>query len=539
MNHVAGLLSMLHEPAAVHSASRLFRAKPVLHWTLNRLTRAMELDTLHVACWADQADAVRAACGERDVETIVVGARVPRPQLQAMTAARRWADGWRGGLLGGCEFDRGFDAEVARELADRVDVDALLLIDPAAGLVDPLLIDAMVAHAELNPESELCFSQAAPGLGGVLVRRALVNRLAIAKLAPGRMLTYFPDHHGVDPIGKPGCVPIATPVARSTNRFTLDTHRQIERLTRAMQPLNGQLISTGCEELVRRLADDPQPDGLPRDVVLELNTDRHTKPIYRALGIAGIDRPPMSVELAKSIFDQLAVLDDVRITLAGVGDPLLSPNLFDILDAAALAGVHSIHVETDLVGIPVETVRRLARSNVDVVTVHVPAATPAVYRQVMGVDRWSEAMQNIAVLEATVAARGDGTPLIVPTFSKLAANLAEMESWYDYWLRRLGHAVIGGASDFAGQMVDPSLTDMSPPQRRPCHRIERRMTILSDGRVASCEQDVLGKQTIGTIGQTPISELWTAGFSPLRACHRSGEWASKPLCGKCREWHRP
>lgn len=549
MNHVAALLSMLHEPASGHSACRTFRDKPVLHWTLSRLKQAASIDTIHVACWADQADAVIATCESHDAKPMVIGQRDNRPLLQSLTAARAWADGWRGGLLGSCEFDRGFDAAVARTLAAESDADALVLIDPAAALVDPTLLDDMVEHATTNAEFDLYFSQAAPGLSGVLLRRALVDRLAIAKVTPGRMLCYSPDQYGGDPISKPACAPVPTPIARTTSRFTLDSHRQIVRLTRAMQPLNGQLISTEAEELVRRSAEDVEPDFLPRDVTLEINTDRHTRPVYSAMHVDGTNRPPMPVELAKQIFEQLSIYDDVRITLAGVGDPLLHAGLFDLLTEpgrvapdkvrAGTARLCSVHLETDLVGISRDVIQQLAQSSIDVISVHLPAATPAVYQQVMGADRWTEAMQNLVALEAAVAARGIGTPLIVPTFTKLAVNLNEMEAWYDYWLRRLGHAVIVGATDFAGQMADPSITDMSPPARRPCHRIQQRMTVLCDGRVVSCEQDVLGKQTIGIVGQTPISTLWKDGYTSLRTCHRNGDWNAMPLCGKCREWHRP
>ena len=76
-----------------------------------------------------------------------------------------------------------------------------------------------------------------------------------------------------------------------------------------------------------------------------------------------------------------------------------------------------------------------------------------------------------------------------------------MEAWYDQWLRAVGSAVIVGPSDFAGQIPDHAVADMAPPLRRPCARLESRMTILSDGRIVTCEQDVLGRQTLGSLGE--------------------------------------
>ena len=45
--------------------------------------------------------------------------------------------------------------------------------------------------------------------------------------------------------------------------------------------VNGQLIQSESEALVARLSAEDYPDPLPRDIVLELTTERATKPIFR------------------------------------------------------------------------------------------------------------------------------------------------------------------------------------------------------------------------------------------------------------------
>jgi hypothetical protein len=156
----------------------------------------------------------------------------------------------------------------------------------------------------------------------------------------------------------------------------------------------------------------------------------------------------------------------------------------------------------------------------------------------MGVDGFSLALENVRLLEQEVKRAGRGTPLIAMLFTKTAVNLAEMELWYDYWIRRLGHAVIVGPSDFAGQIPDLALADMASPVRRPCARLSSRMTVLCDGTIVSCEQDVFGKQPMGILGEMPIQEIWQQSFGALRQCHAKANWSANPLCGKCREWHR-
>jgi MoaA/NifB/PqqE/SkfB family radical SAM enzyme len=507
----------------------------VLDWTLRRLASAESVDNIAVLCWDDQLVAVNAAAASHRVGVISRGARQNNPVMSAITASRRWADGWRSGLLGTCELDLGFAPAWISELMELHQADSALLIDPASGLLDPELVASLIAYAETEPNAELCFMQAAPGLTGTLMRRELVDRLAIAKVHPGRMLTYYPDHHGVDPIGKPGCAPVPTPVARSTYRFKLDSDRQIARVDHATAELNGHLISTGAESLIARINGSEQVDRLPREVVLELNTDRNSAPIFWPGNHLAIRRPAMTLETAQSIFRELGSMDDIRLTLGGVGDPLLCPALFDIIAAAKNAGIAAINLETDLISATSEMLDQLSRCGLDVVSVHFPAAESPTYSAIMGIDAFAQVLKHVNTLDQQIKAAGNGIPLIAMIFTKMQQNLAEMELWYEYWMRRFGHGVIIGPSDFGGQIPDLAVADMAPPNRKPCNRLASRMTILSDGTVVSCEQDVLARQPMGIVGTESIADIWR-NFHAMRKCHAGGPYG--PVCTKCREWHR-
>jgi hypothetical protein len=536
MKTVTAVLSMLHETSA-GSAGRLFRGEPVLQWTLDRLSRSQQLSGMALICWKDQYEALEDIAEEYDVAVLAKGPRTLLQGVEAISASRRWADGWRGGLLQTCDFDLGFYGPWIAEMFDATSSDALILIDPAAGLVDPQLIDATIAHAQSKPDLEICFSQAPPGLGGCLIRRPLVDRLVEAKSHPGRTLHYSPDQPTRDPISTEACCPIPTPVARTTKNFRLDSDRQIARLTSAFVTLNGQLISSGAEELVRQLGNRKEIDPLPREVVVELTCKRLSKPIYRPSPT--MPRADMTKATAECLLDQLSIADDTRFTLAGVGDPLESEMLFDFLRMARERGIRALHIETDLLSEDADRIAKLAAAGADIISFHVPAMSEITYAAVMGVPLFQRALKNISALAQARFNLGAGVPLLVPTFIKCAVNLGEMESWYDQWTRAIGSAVISGPSDFAGQIPDTAVADMAPPRRSACSRLASRMTVLSDGTVVACEQDALALRPIGKIGEEAIERIWVERMQNLRSCHGRGEWNAHPLCGKCREWHRP
>src|SRR5665213_562628 len=305
---------MMHESPAANSATRLFRGEPVLRWTLRRIARAAQVKSVAVLCWEDQLDAVASEAGTAFV--MAKGPRSPLPELDAITAARRWSDGWRGGLLSSCDFDLGFHGPWFSELSKNVGSDGVLLVDPSAALVDPSLLDGLITHADAHPEVELFFVPAAPGLGGALFRTGLLDRLAAAKVHGGRLLHYLPDQLSREPLAGEGCAPAPTAAARTTHRFKLDSDRQIARLSAAMISLNGHLAASGAEELVGRAQAWSGPDALPREVVLELNTNRATRPIFWPGAHQSISRPLMGMDCVKRLFEELSALDDT-----GKGQP--------------------------------------------------------------------------------------------------------------------------------------------------------------------------------------------------------------------------
>ena len=545
------VVSVLHEPAGANSATRRFRTDAVLTWTLARLARCRRVPAARIACWDDQsADALAAAdaSGHGDCVVMPLGPRGPLPEVDAIAAARRWSDGWRGGPLGATEFDRGFHGPTVAAVLDDAGADAAVLVDPAAALVDPGILDALVARAAERPDLGYAFAPAAPGLGGLLLRASIVAALASKKMHPGRLLTYHPANPVPDPIAAAPCVSVPAPVARTTRRYALDSNRAVGRVTGEVASLNGTLIDADAASIValdstsphagaKRSAAEPRADDAPREVVLELTTRRATSPTFWPGRHLPTARPDLSPAVAADLFDQFCGVDDLRLTLAGVGDPLLHPHFREIVAAAHDAGIRAIAVETDL--LPDSAGALDALAGVDVVSVALPAMTPATYAAVMGADRMAEALRNLRALLVARAASGGKLPLIVPTFARVAANAGEMEDWYDHWSATLDGAVMKTPGRCGGAVPDLGGPDLAPPGRAACRRLWDRFVVLCDGRVTTCEEDAAGVQSVGRLGEMPALDLWQRAMRPVRDDHRLALYDARPVCRDCREWHRP
>ncbi len=530
---VAAVLSLLHQSAADHSGTRSFRHCPVIDWTLRRLQNCSQLHSLAILCWEDQMEILAPIAAARGAYMLAKGPRMALPSVQSIAAAQRWSDGWRGGLQRCCALDQGFYGPWVLELVEKLQAQAAVLVDPAAALIDPALVDQLALKTDSTPAVPMAFIHAPPGLTAGLLELDLLKQLAGAKSYPGRLLNYLPDQPMRDPLAGPMCVEPPMRVANSTCDLRMDSQRHIKQLGQALHPLNGQLITTAAQPIVELLesADWPRP---MRELVLEINCRRDTRPVF----FPQVDRADMSPATAQAIFQQLARIDDLRLTLAGAGDPLLSEHFFSIALQARQCGIKAIHVQTDLLNVPAQVLEQLVKLQVDVISINMPALSAGMYRALMGVDGLGRVVENIRLLCQLRAAADSGVPLIVPTFVKCRQNLGEMEGWYDQWLRALGSAVICAPSDFGGLVEPMGVADMAPAGRVPCRTLAQRMIILSDGAVVACQRDLAGKFPLGRVPQDPLDALWDGPLRQWRHSHQQGHYAAGGACAACKEWHQ-
>jgi hypothetical protein len=478
MTEPTAVISMIHEAPSHNSATRLFRGEPVLAWTLRRLERSSALAHMVVICWEDQAAEVEPIAGGHGANMLVKGPRDAIASVEAVAAVRRWSDGWRGDLRGACDFDLGFHAPWVKEAVEAIDADAAVLVDPAAALVDAAIIDQLIERARSRADIDLCFSHTPPGLGGAVIKRSLLARLATAELHPGHLLHSSTEHLGA--VACDGALPLPTSVSHAHGSFKLDSARQIWRITNAMLALNGQLIRSDSEALVSRLGAENYPDPLPRDIVLELTTERATRPVYRPNRFNPSAPRQLDSDSARRLFRECGDFDDVRLTLAGAGDPMLAENLHEVIEAARENGIGSIRLETDFVKVDGIAAARQLAGMVDILAVHLPACSERAYLQVMGIDGYRKVMKNIAAFHGEQDVGDHGTPLLIPLFTPTSQNAGEERTWFERWPYGVSAA-----------------HSMAPAQSK--------LIVLADGRIVS--NDPAGS-VLGVIGQTPIAQAW-------------------------------
>jgi len=540
---IAAIEADLHR-SPIGTASRLrddLIGCPVLRRTVRRVRRARRVDSVHVVTDPDQRDAVADVLQGLDAVIETHGAGAPSWQ-DRVRRARKWSlDSWRGGVGGLCGFDEQIHAGALAALGRRDQADVVASIPAAAVLVDPSLLDAMIDHFEIQAaDTRLVFCQAMPGLAALLAQPEILEELHRAGHPPGALLTYIPDNPQPDLTTRPCCYIVPGIVAETSGRILADTRRGMELLTEILAHEREDTLS--AERICRFVAErcTAHLDRLPREVELELTVeDPLPDTLLRPRGSRVPRRGPIPVALVRRIAHELGQYDDSLMLLGGFGEPLLHPNLAEVLAACREGGVFGLAVRTNGLAMRDDVIDLLIDHDVDVINVTIDAHSAETYRALNRVDGFEQVRANVEALLSRRRERQRG-PLVVPELAKVRGTLPEQEAFFDHWLRRVGWANIVSPSHYAHQLPEQAVMNLAPPRRSRCGRLWSRATVLADGTVVTCDQDYAARQPVGHVGTESLEAIWTGPrLAAVRSAHTNRTWGELPLCAACDEWHRP
>jgi spiro-SPASM protein len=117
---------------------------------------------------------------------------------------------------------------------------------------------------------------------------------------------------------------------------------------------------------------------------------------------------------------------------------------------------------------------------------------------------------------------------------RLKENEASLEQFYREWKKETEELIIQKYDHFAGFLPDRKVADLSPLQRLPCWHVKRDLSILLDGTVPLCREDVTVSRPLGNILKEPLAAVWRKGEEIYRE-HLAGSYS--PPCRGCDEYY--
>jgi spiro-SPASM protein len=539
------------------AASRLDRClagRPVLQHTIERAARVPQVD--RIVCvhppGQDPLSLVDGDAVNKPVSAFPVEGGIHDRHYEHLKTARKWAlTAWRGGLGEALAYDEVLPPKPLCQAIEAWDGDAALVVRGEWCMFDPDLAGRQLQTHLDEPEGmSIAFSQAPPGLSPLVCGANVLRQLDENRGSFGAILGYNPAQPRMDPITRDANISVAASVRDCNRRFIDDTARSRAMLDAIADRLGADLLEADAQTITDtaravEAAGEIEPfQRLPQQATLELTPRREPTGITLPQRHVRFDRDAMAPELAESIVKQLAEVDDLALTLGGLGDALLHPQWERIVQATGDAGVFGLGIETDL-RCDRETIERLLDLPLDLIIVRLNADTAATYEAAMGDDQFKTVIGNLEHLRARRQQRAEagegfpGRPWLVPTLVKTEQTVADLEGFFTRWTRAFAcQPVLTPATTGCGKMPAMSPVPMTPPHRRPCRQLGQRMTILADGRVALCDQDWLGEAALGDARRDRLFDAWQQA-RPVYQAHQEARYDELPLCSACGEWHRP
>jgi hypothetical protein len=299
---------------------------------VQQLCRIRELQGIFVLVPESQASQCRDLLAGLDVVIQTIAAEPP-PWAKLVRASRKWSlDGWRGGVGGSTVFDEYTDCRILRGLLERCPADAVLSVPAAAPLLDPDLAGQMIEHrSKHREEARLTFTQAVPGLAGIVLDAKLIRELAAAAIPISWLFSYKPDQPQKDLIFQSACLDIAAPLRFASGRLMADTDRPMRTLATMLSQKESWSLAKIGQVLVEQ--DERGVVPFPREVEIELTTDDpFPDALLAAHGTRLGRRGSMDLGVVRKIAAELAEHDDALCVLGGFGDPLRHAEFESVLE---------------------------------------------------------------------------------------------------------------------------------------------------------------------------------------------------------------
>lgn len=463
-----------------------------------------------------------------------------RPRRGLIRAARKWnLDAWRGSPLGATWFDEFVEPRLVMKCYAALSADGLLCVDGHQPFLDVAISSAMVRRAvERDAETPLMATQAPPGAAGLLLKPPITEEFVRLNNPVGLLFSYRPEAPRPDPITRPFFLQLDGAMIHARARLTADTRAAREFATVALAQLGEDCSATDiCTWLSSGGGRVARP---PRDVELELTTEHplpesSLRPQRSRVPTRGLTR----TDLVRALALRLAEYDDSVVVLAGHGDPLLSPIFSEVCALLRASGVCGIAVRTPLVELSDIALEALLDAQVDVVEAQLDAIDAPGYRAIHGRDAFDQVLTNIDRIQQLRRERVSPQPIVLPSITRCAATLPVIEHFYDHWVTALGGAVIRGRATLGGELSVDSLPPLTPPTRYACRRSAERLSILANGVITACDQDLFGVAPLGA--WRPESELGVdrRRLELFQKAQASLEFGEFPLCQGCKCWPQP
>lgn len=220
----------------------------------------------------------------------------------------------------------------------------------------------------------------------------------------------------------------------------------------------------------------------------------------------------------------------VRFT--GDGEPLLHPQMTDMIALARKLGIRKINLTTNGSLLRGKRLKQMLESPPHVIDVSLDALTPETYAKYrVGLD-FDTTMENVH--EFLRLRNPKATKVIVSMIHQPGLD-DEVEQFRSYWTGRADMVAIRRLHSNLGSV---KVVQMPPPNPRwPCTHLWQRLVLDFRGHIRFCPIDWHDKSYVADIDAMTLYEAWHSPLmETLRRRHLANDYKGCGVCEKCNDW---
>lgn len=221
---------------------------------------------------------------------------------------------------------------------------------------------------------------------------------------------------------------------------------------------------------------------------------------------------------------------DAVISLSLWGEPSLYEGIYELLEKLLEESSLSFVIESSGIGwktLDDKRVQKIISSPRFEWILSLDALNPEIYNRIRGKGQdeallCAEKFLKISPMHTWIQA------------IRMKENEDDLELFYRHWKEKTDHVIIQKYDYFSGSLPEKKITDLSPLKRFPCWHLKREMTILLDGTVILCREDLKQENVIANCFKEDLESIWNAGKSRFKE-HLDGKYCG--ICEKCDEYY--
>jgi len=277
--------------------------------------------------------------------------------------------------------------------------------------------------------------------------------------------------------------------------------------------------------------------GMPSEILLEITSYCNLACPMCGRGSKTTPNAFMSLDLFKSIIDQVKSYAELVAISGGVGEPLAHPHIGEMIGYCKAANLRCM-VSTNATLLNAKKTNALLDNGLDILILSLDGATKETHEAIRVGSNFEQTMANVDNFLKEKVVRKLKFPITICQMIYAPSNKDEAKQFHDRWAGTPGvnSVRIKKLLTIKGSLWSKlqKLTQMDPDAEKSCFYPWRQLAVSANGAIALCCRDHNFSYPLANLSESSVSEIWNSQvFQDARLRLANKRKSEIELCVNC------